>query len=44
MYMLCLHTAISPLFLQEKCIRVEAVKLIQRKQHDGVAVLAELSG
>ena len=44
MYMFCLQMAIFPLFLQEKCIRVEAVELIQRKQHDGVAVLAELSG
>ena len=43
MYMFCLPRATFLHFLQEK-FRVEAMELIQRKQHDGVAVLAELSG
>ena len=33
-----------PFFLQGKCISVESVALIQRKQHGRVAALAELSG
>lgn len=43
MYTFCLRRATFLHFLQEK-FRVEAMELIQKKQHDGVAVLAELSG